>query len=988
MTNTRSLFSLLLFICSYAASAGIGTGALPTSRNDFTYLDRIPKSTRLQPHSIIVKFKEQQQSTFQKSSVNLPDLSPLLLKYGVRRTIQMYPTVEATITARGQTALARMYRVEFTAEADPIEVAKDFYRMSDVEYAEPEVIHEILFIPNDQLYTQQYALQNVKAPQAWDITKGDPNVVIGIVDTGVDWTHSDLASNIWINPGEDANHDGRFTQADLNSKDDDANGFIDDIIGIDFAGQTSSGGGTYYDYDPQPTGSGNPHGTHVAGIAAASGNNSIGICGVAYQCKILPVKCGTEDGSTGIVRGYDGIVYAANMGAKIINCSWGGGPYLRSEEEQIEYAVSKGALVVAAAGNANTDDFSSPASYPIVFSVANVNQNDQRDWSSSYGTWVDVAAPGVSVLSTVPGNNYQSGGWTGTSMSSPCVAGVAALVKSKFPNYTPLQVAEQVRVTSDNIDAKNPNFIKKLGFGRVNASRALTLSLPSVRMVKYDISDKNIGNGNGILDPGERVTLTVDWKNYLAPTSNAEVTLTSTNSFVTITQKSFTIGQLNTDQTISNSTFPFVIEISQTVPFNQRLDFVFNIVDGSYQDYDGFSVFARPTYRDHDVNDITMTLSNDGNLGFDDFTGLRGSGFMYQKNGHKVMFEGALMIAGRVNNQIRVVDQARDSTGSSQLVDFVGDNSVVMVQPGKVAAQEGFASWTDNNARSSDKLGVHVDLHSYEFNEAALRNIVFLRYSIRNTSSQPITNLHAGLFFDWDISKNATNDRASWDDTTKTGYAWDISQANLVPTRVGVTVLTREKTIHYMAINNPDKTQGPIFGIHDGFTKQEKWRSMTSGILQKNSYVTDIAMVNANGPFTLAAGDSCEVAFALLAGLTNDEIIAASKEAQKKWSEIVNLNSVDELLPEGLALDQNYPNPFSASAGASTVIPYSIPNASSVTLEILDTHGRVVRTLTDEKQEAGSYRIPFEAGALPSGTYFSRLSVGKYKLVRRMSFIR
>ncbi len=985
----KRLLPALLLLAALSPMPGIASqGGNRAAAQSGSYLDRLPPGTRFSPGMVIVKFKSAFRGALQKSSVNLPQLSAAFLKYGVMRTTQMYPNAVRSFAANGsEIDIARMYRIEFAGTADPLAVAKEFAQMPEVEYADPEIIHTLAMVPNDPMYTQQYHLQRIAAPQAWDITTGDPNVVIAIVDTGVDWQHPDLKANIWVNPGEDINHDGKFTAADLNGVDDDGNGYIDDVIGIDFVGSSADKGPNYYDNDPTPTARGNPHGTHVAGIAAAVGNNGVGGTGVAFTCKFMPVKCTSDMGENGISRGYDGIVYAADMGAKIINCSWGGGGYTKSEEERIQYAISKGALVVAAAGNDGTEeDFSSPAAYKGVLSVANTNANDVKDPSSTYGSWIDIAAPGTNILSTVPSGGYTY--MTGTSMASPCAAGVAALVKSHFPSYTPQQVAEQVRITSDNIDAKNPLYVHRIGFGRVNPYRALTLSSPSVRMTSFAFSDTVLGNGNGIIDPGETLQVTLSWKNYLAPTTNAQVTLTSLSPYATVIKGTTALGQLGTMQTATNAADPYVIAIKPTIPVNYRLAFTVTITDGNYQDWDGFFIYARPTYREHDRNDILVTIANDGHIGFDDFTGLKGKGFIYQNNGYNVLFEGAMMIGGKINNVVHLVDQARNESGGIQNTDFVSDQSVDIITPGKVADQEGFTSWTDDGAAPADQLGLRVRSHSYEFLTPQERNMVILRYMIVNTSANTITELHAGLFFDWDISTSAYADQAGYDTTTQTGYAWDISQINEVPTHVGVTVLTRDKPVSYMAIANPDKSAPPNFGIHDGFTKDEKWLSLSNGIYKADTYVTDISMVSGSGPYTLAPGDSCEVAFALLAGNTTQEVLDASKHAQDLWVQITKVpSSVERPDPAGFTLAQNYPNPFGAAAGgadARTSLRFTLPQRAPVRIEVADMLGRVVALLADGTRDAGTYTVAFDGSRLPAGVYIARLTSGNAVLLRKM----
>ncbi|NOY06373.1 MAG: S8 family serine peptidase [Chlorobi bacterium] len=985
---------ILLFTLTFTSQfAWTGTGPRSSNGTTTSYLDRLPADAQFVPHTVIVKFRESERKHLTRHSVGVASIAPVFTEYGVYTAEQMYPNHRPVLSKAGREVdLSRMYRLEYSSDADPITVAKALSAYPEIEYAEPEQIHHVVYTPTDPKAAQQYHLKQIKAYEAWDITKGSKDIVIGIVDTGVDWKHKDLRANIWINPGEDVNNDGKLTLADYNNVDDDGNGFVDDIIGIDFIGPDQFQGSKYYDNDPQPTATGNPHGTHVAGIAAAVGENSIGVVGVAYKCKILPIKCGDDKGTRSIRRGYEGIVYAADMGAKIINCSWGGGGYLQSEYDQVEYATAKGSLVVAAAGNDNSEKFSSPAAYPQILAVSNVTSNDVKNGSSNYGTWVDVAAPGTRILSTVsrPANGYQSAGWSGTSMASPVAAGVAALVLAKNPNMTPLQVAMQVRVTSDNIDGKNAaRFKRKLGYGRVNAYRALTEQSPAVRLSSHAISDSKTGNGNGIIDPGEDIAVTMKFKNYLAPTTNAIVTLTTTSNYVEIVDGTFILGTMGTGDEKENGANPFVIRIKQNIPLNEEINLITEIKDGSYSDYDGFTIIAQPTYRDHTANEILTTLSNDGNIGFDDFSGMRGRGFIFQNNGYNVLFEGGLMLGAMVNGDVRVVDVVRNEAGSVQNADFGSNKPLTMTTPGPVAAQEGTATWTDQRANARDRLGVQVHLNSYEFTDPGTTNILILRYDIKNTSGVTLENFHAGLFFDWDIGTSAYTDYANIDTDLMMGYALDNSKE--VPTHVGVMVLTRDKPTHYTAINNPDPDDNGRFGIHNGFTKEEKWASMSSGILQRSTQETDISQVIGNGPYTLKPGESVTIAFAVLAGLSVKELKESVPTALTLWDKITKPTAVDHPGVSRFALSESFPNPFGASSisGQRTAtVSFSAAATSPVRLDVVDEYGRAVTTLFDDIAPPGNHVVQWTPQNVPSGIYFLRLYTAQTVLTHKVVYIK
>jgi len=337
-----------------------------------------------------------------------------------------------------------------------------------VEFAEPNYIRYLNAIPNDPGYAaNMWGLNNtgqtagifdadIDAPEAWTITTGSSAVIVADIDSGMDMTHPDLVANLWTNPNEIAN----------NGIDDDANGYIDDIHGWDFGEN---------DNNPSDTiSSCGGHGTHTAGTIGASGNNGAGITGVNWTVSLMPLKvfkpifggifC-TAD-SAAIIGAIN---YASMMGARVSNNSYGGGPASQAEQSAIQ--ASK-ALFVAAAGNdgANNDLTPSyPANYPLdnVLSVAATDHNDAMAIFSNFGTSVHLAAPGVSILSTLPNNQYDF--YDGTSMAAPHVTGVAALLLAQNPNLT---INELKRLLLDGVD-----LIPGLNVatsGRLNAFTSLT----------------------------------------------------------------------------------------------------------------------------------------------------------------------------------------------------------------------------------------------------------------------------------------------------------------------------------------------------------------------------------------------------------------------------------------------------------------------------------------------------------------------------------
>lgn len=355
-----------------------------------------------------------------------------------------------------------LQQVKITKNKSMANTLANLRASSAVLYAEPNYIVTAAAIPNDPRFAELYGLDNtgqtggtfdadIDAAEAWDIQTGT-DVVVAVIDTGLDYNHEDIVGNVWINPGEIAN----------NGIDDDNNGFIDDVRGWDFVNN---------DNDPFDD---NDHGTHVSGTIAAVGNNAIGVTGVNWSARIMPLKFLSATGSGSTADAISAIDYAVLMGARISNNSWGGGAFSQALFDSIAAAQTAGHLFVAAAGNdgINTDATPSyPASYNLdnIISVAATDDNDALASFSNFGaTTVDLGAAGVSILSTTPANTYSS--FSGTSMASPHVAGAAALVLAEDPS---LDVASLKSVLLDGVDAIAALAGISVTGGRLNVANSL-----------------------------------------------------------------------------------------------------------------------------------------------------------------------------------------------------------------------------------------------------------------------------------------------------------------------------------------------------------------------------------------------------------------------------------------------------------------------------------------------------------------------------------
>jgi len=292
---------------------------------------------------------------------------------------------------------------------------------------------------------QQYALERIEAAAAWQMEAGQKSVVVAVIDTGVQMNHPDLSAQMWKNPNETAN-----------GIDDDNNGFVDDLNGWNFVSNNNN---------PNDD---NEHGTHCSGIVAATRGNGQGIAGTA-NVTIMAVKVLDSQGSGAISGILRGVQYAADNGASIISLSLGGGSFDEAEAELYRDVIARNVVVIAASGNESANEVGYPAAYEGVISVGATDINDQIANFSNTGQGLSISAPGVDVLSTVPGSTYAS--LSGTSMATPYVAGVAALVRSANPSITAAQVGQRLMDSADDLGM--PGYDTVYGAGRVNARKAL-----------------------------------------------------------------------------------------------------------------------------------------------------------------------------------------------------------------------------------------------------------------------------------------------------------------------------------------------------------------------------------------------------------------------------------------------------------------------------------------------------------------------------------
>lgn len=426
--------------------------------------------------------------------------------------------------------------------------------------------------PTDTSFTQLWGLHNtgqtggiadadIDAPEAWDITTGSREVLVGVIDTGVDRSHPDLLANMWTNPGEIPG----------NSIDDDGNGFVDDVHGWDF-----------FSNDNNPTDE-EGHGTHCAGTIGGVGNNVTGVTGVCWQVSIVGLRfLGPSGGSTS--DAIEAVNYSRDLGVDLTSNSWGGGGFSSLLQTAIASAGAAEQLFIAAAGNdgSNTDlSPQYPAGYALntIVSVASSTHSDTRSSFSNYGaTTVDLAAPGSSIYSTVPGSSYAT--YSGTSMATPHVSGAVALLKSIDPAMAAEEIKTRLLETVDPVTAFSTN---TLSGGRLNVARLIEESAGPRPVITVTTIAEEGGNGDGISNPGESLALRFTVLNRGSESAQNVVatlsTLANPSSF-TITQGSVNIGTLTAGQSVQSAT-PFRIGSQTNLATPLAEEFLITLRHGS-----------------------------------------------------------------------------------------------------------------------------------------------------------------------------------------------------------------------------------------------------------------------------------------------------------------------------------------------------------------------------------------------------------------------
>ncbi|MCW9708695.1 S8/S53 family peptidase [Fodinibius salsisoli] len=897
-------------------------------------------------------------------------------------------------------ALLQIHEIIFSRDIDPLRLAAKVERMPGIAYAEPKYMRKLHLTPNDSTLEKFIDFHNF--PEAWDLTTGNPEVTIAVVDGGVGYTHPELDDKLWINQdevpatlrsqvdqdgdgtttsteirqylqqnGEDYDGDGNINLDDalhpgspfINQIDDDQNGFSDDLFGWDF---WASGSGGQVTTDNNPIHDGIDHGTHVAGIAAAETNNNAGIAGSGFDSRYMAIKAGgTQADPRSIGFGFEGILYAVEQGADIINCSWGGNGFSQVEQDIINYATEQGAVIISSAGNEAASQLSYPAGYSNVLSVGSVDTNNGVASYSNYGYNLDILTTGSGILSTTYGKSLTTK--SGTSMAAPVVSGAAALLKAIHPNWSAERIAQQIRTSAVSIDNANTEiYTHKLGLGKLDAFEALNTNKPGLK-----VTDARFVNSEGSkLQLNQSGMVDISIVNVGASASGIQASLQSlTNNGIELSTSTASIPSLATGD---SAKITFDLTINEGFNFREIPTFRLEVqnTNGTYTDF-SIIQYDQLLFDIIDANRVKTSFGADGTIGFTHpLDGQGGVGFIPKipvngrlQEGNNMLFEGGLMV--EINGQIYDAVRAEENQLSRDFIPL----EIFTTNDGADAVSDldGHASF----AIQSDSIQrARLDLHTYSYNNPQLRNTVLVKYTLRNPSSfLSLEDVYIGLFNDWDIG-NSANNSTTFIGSDSLLYLSEDSPSSNEPI-VAVGHLGPVSSI--FAIDNAiEGSQDSLtFGLYDGFTEAEKRVALKAQKQKTTIQQTDASAVVASGPYTLAPGAEVTVGFVYAFGENPNQLrdqIAQARSQKPFAVSATGLNEADTS-PTETKLFQNYPNPFRSK----TQIRFNLDEASHVTLTIYDVLGRKVQVLRNEEMEANAHFVTFDASGLSSGVYFIRL---------------
>jgi len=970
--NHKYLFSsLLLCLCFF-------TSSLSAQTNSY------------EPNMLYIKYRDQGNRLSKTSFSSGQSEFRILNQTPVLNALPTLKSASRTAESRALPELSKVFKARLSGSGDMEQAAKIITNQSSVAYAEPIYRHQLFLEPNDPLLSDdgQAYLEAVNAPQAWDITTGSSEVVIGIIDTGTQLDHPDLASQIWQNPGETGT-DAQGNSKSDNGIDDDNNGFVDDVNGWDFVGD-----------DPGTNPGSSSHGTHVTGIAAAATDNSEGVASLGFNTRFIPIKV-TNDAGGPIRFGFEAMLYAADLGVDIINASWGSTQFSQFGQDVVETVTEMGTLVISAAGNSNNDRTFFPAGYPEVIAVAAATSGQEKADFSSFGPFVDVSAPGNMILSSVlPENGGPYAPSSGTSMAAPVVAAQAALVKAVHPGIDPDQLRAQIIANTSpmNIPFESEFSEFELGSGFVQADQAIGNQASSIEIFASAFHDSS-GNNNGVFEQGEIITAQLNLKNYGVDLAGADVTITS------LAPETFPLSDGSSSQTISINSLahssslnlsPVDFQVTSKAEIDQKVlvRLTYSYPDGT-ETNEVISTTLLPSFATLAANTIEVSVDGGGHIGFTNFPeNSKGAPFIIrqfsttdQVTGVPLLREGGLLFGNASENtgsSFAVSSAIRSADPNSAEQDFAIREPVTVETIDDAGSQRSSVVFTDIDA-GAETYNMIVRNRSFQFNEEGHEQYSLFQYEFENRDpNRDYNSFRAGLFFDFDLPfTEAANDTAWYDASRDLIIAQNKTNPEDETLFIGATVA---EGIGTPWIIDNARTDEFFFGIDDGFTEEEKWRSLSVGELSEGSRSLragpgNLSFVVGSNELSIQRETSRQLNFIIAYGFERSEMLAQINNARERINQTIVSREDEEFIeqPREFRIKSVYPNPFNPS----TTISYQLSQAQTIELTIYDILGRKVKSLFQGRQTVGVHELSIDASSLSSGVYILQLRGEKNLMSRR-----
>ncbi len=857
--------------------------------------------------------------------------------------------------------VANVIRAELTKRA-----ILSLINRPDVGYIEEVPVVKLLDVgsgsggatPKDP--TPEWNIQKINADDVWDLGYTGEGVIIGQLDTGVQASHP-------------AFHN-RFA------------GYWFDACN-----------GTTVPYDD------NSHGTHTMGTATGGDGpgpdvNDIGVAPGAHftAAKVFDAG-GNACNIMAAFQWYATLVGDSGVPVRVINNSWGS-----SSSTSLAFwsAVltwrSLDIIPVFAIGNDGPSPYSTntPGNYPTVIGVGATTQSDNVASFSSRGpapnqspwndtqywprpdwnlTKPDVSAPGQNVRSSVPGGGYQGGYmWSGTSMATPHVTGAVAVMLQKNP-FLDFETVYNILTESAYHPPQGGTFPNNnYGWGRIDLLAAINMvpapSLPHIILVSYGISS----GGDQNLDPGETGEITVYLTNLSDSTAhNASAVLRTDSPYITITDSSYSFGEIAHGDTVDNSSSPFVVEVDANTPSGTQVEFTvhFQSNNGDYQVDLPFSTFVglpRYDFLDIHAGNATLTVTDKGAIGFTGSDQMNGSGFIYPGNGQNTLFYGSFALG---NSSSYVADAWYESNGQDDN-DFVTtqnpNGQLYYFDPPWGSGEAAWGMFSDQG--HPDPHNIVVEQEAYGFNNPDWDDFVILRYFI--TANQDISNLYVGTFLDLDIGDYSQNTGGT-DQNSRLAYL------NYSGVYAGVSLLGPSNLANVSVIHNPDYVY-PNQGMPD----DTQWQFLNGTLSFDSANLPDdwSVMVSA-GPFNMNAGDEIEVAFAVVGGTSQSDIIQNAENAIALYDTLITaVEEKNNPLPIPFVVYKIAPNPVTNN----TNIRFGLPDTRNVELRIFDPSGREHAYYPLGTLKPGIHTFNLQLNTLPDGLYFVRIKAGNESIVRHI----